>query len=549
MVGNFRTVQVTYPVQNFTQLVSKEAQSGPVFLYNTDSANTVYLTDATVGTVSTVDSIPLPPLSGYGVDGNTDTYAFMMTPGQTANVTLMPGGQTFFQPSIVNGSTLLDTNQLLYDKLTGPAANKLVASFTESAGIDAFGNNFLAGESYYNGPFAYQLFALGLTGYIGSLAAGWSQVAQISFNPSGQTSIGPIARVNIGNAEVIIPPTGDITGVKDSAAIAQVQSIGAVPRLTGGLFFISTPVAVGAGGVLAGSGTSTAQVTDAGYGGPSTVIQAGTSFAGAQMISVQSGAVIRGFRLDGSALPAGTDGISGSGACYDVRIEDVDIYNVTNNGVNVIFSGTNPFSWKLHSVNVSAAHNIGFNLPNMTDLIAVDCKAISCGNNEGWYLNGCGNSTLIGCQAEECGGNGGFYLNGNSSGLTMVGCSTQNNIKSGIYIDASTGNLPITLSGCRGNGDGTNLAAGRAGIEVSGSAGCIIQIDGYACFPTTTSPDKGVNMFGTPALVNATNIFAHGITGGWTNNTTGGIVSTRGVYQRAGSIASPGAIALVADSA
>jgi hypothetical protein len=102
-MGNFRVVQVTYPVRNFVQLISKAAQSGPVFLFNSDAADTVYLTDSEVGNPSTVDAIPVPPLSGYGVDGNTDTYAFMMTPGQTADVSLMPGGTTFFQPPSLAG--------------------------------------------------------------------------------------------------------------------------------------------------------------------------------------------------------------------------------------------------------------------------------------------------------------------------------------------------------------------------------------------------------------------------------------------------------------
>lgn len=98
-MGSFRQVTVTYPARDFVQVVSKLAQAGPVFLYNTDPTQTIFLTDDSTGNPATVDCVPVGPLSGYGLDGNTDTYAFMLTPGTQAIVSLLPGGTTFFQPA------------------------------------------------------------------------------------------------------------------------------------------------------------------------------------------------------------------------------------------------------------------------------------------------------------------------------------------------------------------------------------------------------------------------------------------------------------------
>lgn len=96
----FRQVTVTYPTVNgYVQVVSKVANSGAVYLYNNDASQTIYLTDNPVGNPASVDAIPLGPLTGVSLDGSSDVYAFMLTPGTSAILSLIPGGSSFFQPA------------------------------------------------------------------------------------------------------------------------------------------------------------------------------------------------------------------------------------------------------------------------------------------------------------------------------------------------------------------------------------------------------------------------------------------------------------------
>jgi hypothetical protein len=96
----FRQVTVTYPTQNgYVQVISKVGDQGAVYLYNNDASQTIYLTDNPAGNPASVDAIPLGPLTGVSLDGNSDVFAFMLTPGTSAILSLIPGGGSFFQPA------------------------------------------------------------------------------------------------------------------------------------------------------------------------------------------------------------------------------------------------------------------------------------------------------------------------------------------------------------------------------------------------------------------------------------------------------------------
>lgn len=58
-----------------------------------------------------------------------------------------------------------------------PAAGNLIASDSVTAGVDAKGNNFVAGRASYSATFATALSGGQVIWYAGSLAGGWSSVA------------------------------------------------------------------------------------------------------------------------------------------------------------------------------------------------------------------------------------------------------------------------------------------------------------------------------------------------------------------------------------
>jgi hypothetical protein len=148
---SFAQVTASYPAAGspyFTRLVSRDAQGGSVLYVNTSSTVTVMLTNDPQGNPSTVDASPLGPNQSIVFDGTEDVYCFTTAPGTSAVLGVFPSGSSFFQPPIVNGSTLLNTNQLLYSPTIG--AGNLIASMASAAGTDPFGNPYKRGVSVYD---------------------------------------------------------------------------------------------------------------------------------------------------------------------------------------------------------------------------------------------------------------------------------------------------------------------------------------------------------------------------------------------------------------
>lgn len=66
-----------------------------------------------------------------------------------------------------------------------PAAGNLIASVATVAGVDGFGNNYLAGVASYQASFASQVGGGFVVFYHGSLAGGWTQGGQIETTSTG----------------------------------------------------------------------------------------------------------------------------------------------------------------------------------------------------------------------------------------------------------------------------------------------------------------------------------------------------------------------------
>ena len=69
------------------------------------------------------------------------------------------------------------------------AAGNLVASIAATAGVDAFGNNYVTGHASYAGGFAASLNAGFVQFYTGSLAGGWTAGASIQTDAFGDIFI------------------------------------------------------------------------------------------------------------------------------------------------------------------------------------------------------------------------------------------------------------------------------------------------------------------------------------------------------------------------
>jgi hypothetical protein len=99
--------------------------------------------------------------------------------GQATPIGVTPGttGLVIARQVIIIGSG----GQLLVYSPTAAAGN-LIASIAGAAGTDTYGNKYLAGFTTYGGTDAMQMETGDITFYTGSLAAGWTQSAQIFLN-------------------------------------------------------------------------------------------------------------------------------------------------------------------------------------------------------------------------------------------------------------------------------------------------------------------------------------------------------------------------------
>lgn len=85
------TIRVTYPDQSgFIRLVSAASNSGSQLFYNSSTTVTIFFTNAQRGNVQTVDAAPLEPGGAISFDGSQDVYAFTVTPGTFADISVLP---------------------------------------------------------------------------------------------------------------------------------------------------------------------------------------------------------------------------------------------------------------------------------------------------------------------------------------------------------------------------------------------------------------------------------------------------------------------------
>lgn len=285
-------------------------------------------------------------------------------------------------------------------------------------------------------------------------------------------------------------PSGDLTGVTDSANIAAAQAAagdGGAVVLGVGDYYLSEPITISAptGFTLRGWHGGFNGHTSRIPGG--TNLNLGSSFTGGAMIDILDGACgpdLQGFALLGDMnMPADVDGVACHRNVNALHMQFVSMAFMTGHGV-AWFQGADGVDSDAAKLETVMIQNPGFNAvhrwPADSTLIDVHTQyagTLAIGHGFFSTSGSGGNASLIGCRADLSSGSG-FWLDHNGAfcdAIKLTGCSTERNAQSGCMITntSSSGTdyrVPVIISGCCFEGDGWGTGAGGefAGIQVQG---------------------------------------------------------------------------------
>lgn len=237
MTNRFRTLTITYG-NNFTPIVSAASNEGAVFIYNMDTTDTVYLTDFPNGGTN-VDSVPLPPQTGYALDGSKDTYAFMQSPNTTAQVSLVPGGVSFQQPVSLNA---IGGIKVFIQATTPTGTIPANSIWLKTSGGNVIAFNTWNGSAWISQTFnASGVLAIGTI--IANLVAAGTVIAGIvdTTTISAATFKGTNWQEDSNGAVYYDPPTGNLFASTSSRTFN--DSLG--NHVTNGLTSYNYPLGVG----------------------------------------------------------------------------------------------------------------------------------------------------------------------------------------------------------------------------------------------------------------------------------------------------------------
>ena len=320
-----------------------------------------------------------------------------------------------------------------------------------------------------------------------------------------------------GTDWTVLHPSGDATGVTDTAAINTAISNaaqGGTVYFSTGTYYTNAPIQVGKRVVLQGPDSSFNWGSyNGGYGNsataptgfqstpptppsgavikPSATWAQGGAVAAAVLVFyapthyITEGPILRNMCVDGVNLPVTADGLMGFGAVADVQLTNFYIMRCTGWGINTAadagapggYSINTPGTWKAAHGEVWKNNAGGINLQFMADTDWVDVL-VEGNNGDGWAITSCDNSHWTTCRAEWSNGHG-FHLTGawlSAAGFGVIqamftGCSTDANFKHGFFIDATTGTAVVVLAGCSFHRDGNNATPDSwAGLAISQTA-------------------------------------------------------------------------------
>jgi len=284
------------------------------------------------------------------------------------------------------------------------------------------------------------------------------------------------------------------------------------------------------------AGSAVIKILDGNLGGyTAPAILASPNTGTYQVVSAEYG--IESLSIDGSALTASAvDGINATGQIQNIHFTDVDVQQVTGNGINLeynlaVTAGPQaPFCVHMLRVAVQSVGGHGIVANNTTDSTFLDCYTLGC-SGFGWWIAGCANALFLACRGEWSGLQG-FHVGLDNAQMQMIGCSTDRNTQDGMIITTS-GATPgtIVLTGFTFNRDGRNYggAGGSyAGLNVNSATCRVVATDltvipGYDDNGTgTLSPQYGVSCT-SAAYVSIASGVINGATAAWNDgggNTT-----------------------------
>lgn len=284
------------------------------------------------------------------------------------------------------------------------------------------------------------------------------------------------------NALTGLKPSGDTTGVTDTANVQGLLSLTNVADLGYGMFYLDSAIVLQSGQAIRGVKGSSASGDDS---GTNTVPPVGTvlspvagwttalNTSGVITLANNSGGIhVTDIWIWGPHGPAALDGICTNGATGSnaVYLQNVGIAWMTGNGI-ADYAGN---GW--HVVTCYAGNCLGHGVVAASaDGTWINVHAQSCGQSgtvgDGFYNIGA-NSRLIGCRADLS--QNGFTVNGADGtgyldAVQLIGCSTQRNNFNGLNIinSSAAGNAlrdPVIVDGCNFFGDGQNGTNSTSGI-------------------------------------------------------------------------------------
>lgn len=357
------------------------------------------------------------------------------------------------------------------------------------------------------------------------------------------------------SSETRVEPTGDNSSVaRDTQRINQALQYNSYVKLVPGQnYYTNAPLIIPPGTALDGL---KGNVYDAGHYGAtispvSTWSQGSAPIPAVIILSGGSEPSIRNLNIDGSSLTASSvDGVAPAQLTNELRMDQVQIINVTGHGVNDRNIGC--LGWYLEKVHIHGSGGAGFFI-TASDSNLSQCEADLC-TLHGFYVSNAANTKLLGCRAEWS-GQYGYWIDGTTvgnGGVQLDGCSTDRNGWHGVYVSA-TGYWPTLISNMMLRRDGRlSTTAGYAGLAVAATATSPVVVEGITNYPGVNddgtglaTPQYGISVLAGATYVGVTNGLLHAITAG----VNGTITNSRAIATRTGPWNAPTAITMVADSA
>lgn len=303
-------------------------------------------------------------------------------------------------------------------------------------------------------------------------------------NAAGTWAMATFSRgLSMDGTEAWLPPSGDVTGFTDRVIINGLLGLNWTVHLLPGTWYVDSPVQMPDGACLTAADPSWGIPTgNYGAGGlplQGSVIQAGTAFAGAALITMGvagtsqlGGQRLYGITVSGTGAPAGTHGIQSTGYNAGVKMRDVVVWGMPGDGLHAGNDGTpshTPDFWQVQACKFSGNTGWGVLTQGLSDSWFDSCE--STGNNAGgWSITGGSDTRFTCCRADSNIGSPGWSLNPTITGrVYFTNCEANLNGTTG-WVFAGGVAMDYFLTGC--------IAAGNTGAAYSYAAGARVHCDG-----------------------------------------------------------------------